>query len=241
MMASDEKRAPGERNSSLSESTGGWWPHRLLERALGAAGTSWERVALLATTQHGVAAHWQLNTLGISPSAVCRACVAGHLHRLHRGVYAVGHRSIGPRGSQMAAVLACSPDAWAIRLSATDIHGVRIDGERLVEVGVQRDSRLAHAGISVHRLAGLTPADITVRQGIPVTSLARTLLDIAPLVGEGGIREALSQAHRSRILDRDDIAALIERSSGFRGVGILRAATAELRGAGLTSLSLIHI
>ncbi len=65
------------------------------------------RVGALARRQHGVVAIWQLEALGVSPSAVQRRVAAGHLLRLHRGVYAVGHIRISVRGRWMAAVLAC--------------------------------------------------------------------------------------------------------------------------------------
>src|SRR3954451_20332729 len=78
-------------------------PHDPLDRA----------VAELAFGQHGVVAGWQLAELGLSASAARKRVASGRLHRVHRGVFAVGHARLTQRGLFMAAVLSCAPKAWA--------------------------------------------------------------------------------------------------------------------------------
>ncbi len=68
-------------------------------------------LAALAMRQHGVVATWQLKDRGYSHGMLCDRAAAGRLHRIHRGVYAVGYRRISQKGRWMAAVLACGPGA----------------------------------------------------------------------------------------------------------------------------------
>jgi predicted transcriptional regulator of viral defense system len=82
-------------------------------------------IAKLATSQHGVVAHRELETLGVSPSGVKYRIACGRLHRLHVGVYAVGHRVLAANGHRMAAVLACGSDAVLSHRSAAALHGLR--------------------------------------------------------------------------------------------------------------------
>jgi predicted transcriptional regulator of viral defense system len=210
------------------------WPPLILVRRALADGTltRWERVARLATDQHGVVALWQLRRLGVSARAASRRCAGGQLHRIHAGVFAVGHRMLGPRGRQMAAVLACGRGALICHLSAADAHGVRPDRRRIVDVAIGSDSGRRRRGIRVHRLLDLTSADIAVRDNLPVTSLPRTLLDVAAVAGDAELRLAIGRAQRARLLDVEAVVELIERSPGRRGVASLREAMAELRPGG---------
>ncbi len=75
-------------------------------------------LARLAQRQHGVVTLAQLAAVGIGPSGTRNRVAAGRLHRVHRGVFAVGHALLPGRGHWMAAVLACGPDAVLSHRSA---------------------------------------------------------------------------------------------------------------------------
>ena len=185
-------------------------------------------VAILATRQHGVVCRRQLLALGLGPSAVDRWLAGGALHRMHAGVYAVGHRAIGPHGRWMAAVLACGPDAVLSHASAAALWGLRPTGRAAVDVTAPGRSRHGRAGIAVHRVRRLDPADRAEREAIPVTTVARVLLDLAGVLGPRELERALEAAERLRLLDVGALEATIRRSPGRR-LGRLATAIAEER------------
>src|SRR6266480_3012194 len=127
----------------------------------------------------------QLYSLGLSDRQLRRRVAAGWLHRLHRGVYAVGHRNITREGWWMAAVLACGEGAVLSHQAAGELWKIRQprgrpSGAGSVEVTVPRarGARI-RIGLIVHRVPTLRAGEATTRDGIPVTSPARTLLDLA--------------------------------------------------------------
>jgi very-short-patch-repair endonuclease len=129
----------------------------------------------LAGRQHGVISRRQLLERGWHRAAIGRAVAARHLLPLHAGVYAVGHRAIGHEGRWMAAVLAGGADAVLSGRSAAAHHGL-----------IARDTGVTHitAPVAVNRRrivghrAALHPGDRTVHRRIPVTTVARTLVDL---------------------------------------------------------------
>lgn len=183
------------------------------------------RIASLATTQHGVVASWQLRRLGCSNDMVSDRVAKGLLHRLHRGVYLVGHRRISQKGRWMAAVLACGPEAVLSHHAAVALWELRPASRGPIDVTVPGRSRHGRSGIKVHRVRNLVDGDHTIRDGIPVTSLARTLLDYTDDPQE--LRLALEAAERLGLLNVGEIDALIAHSPGRR-TRPLRAALAEL-------------
>jgi predicted transcriptional regulator of viral defense system len=102
---------------------------------------------------------------------------AGRLHRAHQGVYSVGHRRLTGHGHWMAAVLAYGPEALLSHLSALALHGLRPDNRAVTEVIVPRGRARSRKGIRAHGYTSLAEADQAVVDGIPCTSLARTVLD----------------------------------------------------------------
>ena len=132
-------------------------------------------------TQYGVAARCQLVALGFSPKVIDHRVSIGLLHTIHRGVYALGRPDLPARGRWMAAVLACGPGAYLSHASAAALHGIRASAAARVDVTLTRLSSLTHPRIRIHRRPALTAADFTVVDGIPVTTVSRTLLDLASL------------------------------------------------------------
>jgi predicted transcriptional regulator of viral defense system len=146
------------------------------------------RIAELAERQHGVVARRQLERLGASRRAIETRLRSGRLHRLHAGVYAVGHRVLSREGRWMAAVLFCGSGAVLSHRSAAALWGIRDHSGRAIEVTVARKSR-SRAGIERHY--SVLPADeITVERGIPVTSVPRTIFDLAAVLPATAVESA---------------------------------------------------
>lgn len=126
----------------------------------------------------------------------------------------------------MAAVLACEPEALLSYASAAALHGIRRSAASRVDVTIVRPSSLSRPGIRVHRHLELTPADITTVDGIPVTSVPRTLLDLATILSPNQLERACEQALLERVFDMRAMSELLGRSRGARGIRKLRAVLA---------------
>jgi len=178
--------------------------------------------AELASRQHGVIAHRQLRALGLDPGAIKHRVAAGRLHRVHVGVYAVGHRLLTANGHRMAAVLACGPAAVLSHRSAASLHGLRQNARTAIDVTVPRPRARSRPGIDVHRVKRLHPDDRTVVDGIPTTTVARTLLDLAEVTNRAELERAFDEADRRRVLDLSAFEALFARSTGRHGLSATR-------------------
>jgi very-short-patch-repair endonuclease len=179
-------------------------------------------IARLASRQNGVVARWQLLRLGLSAEMIKRRVASGHLHPVHRGVYAVGHPRLTGAGRRMAAALAVGWGAAVSHRSAAGLHGVMIDQRALTEVttpGGGRSRRL----IVVHR-SPLRAEDVARVDGIPVTTVARTILDLAPKVDAQRLASMLERAERLRVLDVRPLHEALERRANLPGGPALRDA-----------------
>lgn len=175
-------------------------------------------LAELAGRQHGVVSHRL--AIGFTRGGVGRRIAAGRLHRLYPGAYAVGHRSVTTLGRFMAAVLACGPRAVASHRTAAFVLGLGVDLWSAVEVSTVDRGVAARPGIVTHRPREL---ERTVVDGIPVTTLPRTLLDLAEVVPARRLERAFEGADRLRLLDRRAVEALCRRSYGRHGLRPLQA------------------
>jgi hypothetical protein len=184
-------------------------------------------VAELAVRQHGVVSVAQLRERGLSYRAVEARAAAGSLHRLHRGVYAVGHARVSKTGRYLAAVLACGPGAALSHRAAADHLGLR-PSSCAPEVTVPR-GRIGPRGVRVHRSRMLEPRDFTVVDGIPVTTVARTLLDLAAVVHERDVARATDRAERLELFDLREVDDVLGRARGKRGASVLRKVVAAYR------------
>jgi Protein of unknown function (DUF559) len=144
------------------------------------------------------------------------------LHPLDAGaVYAVGRPDLPPRGKYLAAVLACGPGAALSHRSAADLCALRPNAAGHLEVTVPR-GRDGARGITVHRTRVLAPQDVTVRDGIPVTSVARTLLDLAAVLSPNDLEVAIDRAERLGLFDLSAVVEALERANGRKGARTLR-------------------
>jgi very-short-patch-repair endonuclease len=167
--------------------------------------TTDEELAVLAARQHGVVASRQL---ALTQDAVDGRCHSGRLHRMHQGVYAVGHVPATREARWMAAVLACGEGAVLSHRSAATLWRIR-DGEGR-RPDVTSRARRRHAGITAHR-AELTPADVTVHRGIPVTTVARTLADLAHELSLDDLARALREAQYLKLYDMKELREVLQR------------------------------
>src|ERR1035437_2564699 len=188
------------------------------------------KIAELAEKQHGVVATWQLKQLGYGPRAIGRRAAAGRLHRLHRGVHAVGHTRLSRKGRWMAAVLACGPDAVLSHQGAVALWELRPLAAGPIDVTVPGRTRKGQKGIRVHNVRTLHDDDRARVDGIPVTSVHRTLLDFAEVAHPQQLRLAIEAAERRDLFDLNAIDRLLARSPGRRGRPSLADTLTEMRG-----------
>ena len=196
------------------------------------------RIARLAERQHGVVALRQLQLLGLSKSAVSRRAGAGRLHRIHRGVYAVGYPNLTGYGHWMAAVLACGPRAVLSHRSAAGLWGLRPDNRRKSDVSLPSPSARPKQAIEVHRSVTLTADDVTTVDGIACTTLARTLVDLGDVVDRRAVERAVEQAEVLRLFHLRAIERAIDRAGPRRGTGLLSSVLENLDGPTLTESEL---
>ena len=180
-------------------------------------------VAELARAQHGVVSRPQLLGLGLTAKGVDSRLERGRLHPLHRGVYAVGHASVGLDGRRLAAVLACDQQAVLSHRSAADLWGLRRSDAPHTEITVPtRAGRRRRPGITIHR-SSLAPFETaTTTQGIPTTTPARTLLDLAEVVPRRALEKAADQAEALRLFELGAIELVLRAHPHRHGTARLR-------------------
>jgi Transcriptional regulator, AbiEi antitoxin/Protein of unknown function (DUF559) len=183
--------------------------------------------AELASRQHGVVSVTQLRALGFPYSTIHDRALTGRLYKIHKGVYAVGRPDLPPKGRWMAAVLACGPGAVLSHASAAALHGIRPSAATRIDVTVPRPYMPSRPGIRGHRRTALTAPDLTEVDGLPVTAVPRTLLDLATILTEPQLERAREQAVLEGVFDLIAISDLLRRSHGHRGVRRLRCVLAH--------------
>lgn len=184
-------------------------------------------IARLAERQHGVVSTYQLNDLGYTRDVVAYAACSGRLHRIHRGVYAVGHGSLTWEARCFAAVLACSPRAVASHSSAAWLWGLLRNRPGVLHITAPT-RRHRREGFELH-FAALTDEDRAICDGIPLTAVPRTLLDLAASLNAGRLGRVIERAEELALFDLRPVDALLRRAGGHRGVGQLRQALAIYR------------
>lgn len=173
----------------------------------------------LARLQHFAVARRQLLGVGMHPQAIKHRLATGRLRPVHTGVYAVGRRDLSRLGELMAAVLACGEGAVLSHRAAAELWGVCPRGG--VEVTVPTGRTPRRPGIVVHR-AALAAEHRTRRHAIPVTSPARTLVDISPYLPRDHLERAVNEADRLDLIDPERLRESLGELGGTRGVAKLR-------------------
>jgi hypothetical protein len=179
-------------------------------------------VSALAAAQRGVVSHRQLLDAGATARQVERWVQAHRLRGIHEGVYAVGHLALAPGGHFMAAVLAGGEGAALSHLSAAAHLGLRRSAASRVDVMVPRSGERDRGGIRFHRPKIYGPQDVCVWEGIPCTTVARTLVDCAAVLRFEPLELTVETAERLDLLDVRAIADVLARIARPRGVRNLR-------------------
>jgi hypothetical protein len=182
-------------------------------------------LADLVRRQWGVITRAQLEALGMRDKGISEWVRSGRLRRLYRGVYAVGHDRLRLEGRWLAAVLACGPGAVLSHRDAAQLWELRQSRSAVIDVTVPtRSGRRKQAGIRIHRSGRLAPSEVTVRDGIPVTTVARTLLDLADVLDRHALKRAITQAEYVNRFDLAALNAVVQNNPGRCGAKLREAA-----------------
>lgn len=169
----------------------------------------------------------ELMGLGFTKRVVARLVRDGWLHLFHRGVYAVGHPNVPRQGHFLAAVKACGKGAVLSGYAAAAQWGaVEWDGRR-VEVLVRDTTTRIHKGIRVHRTIHLDRKDIRSNDGIPLTSPARTCLDLAAQSRYPALRRIVREMVSTGVVSIRELVEILGRLPNQPGAGKLRKIVGE--------------
>jgi hypothetical protein len=183
------------------------------------------RVSELAARQYGVVTLGQLLGLGLGEHGIYERVRTRRLLRLHRGIYAVGHEQLRGDGYRLAAVMACGPGAVLSHASAAALWSIRASAATVIDVTVpSRAGRLSRSGIRIHRSGRLGVQDVTTKDAIPVTTVARTLLDLADVLPKQALKRAIDESEYLRLFDLTSLVAVVNANTGRRGATLLKAA-----------------
>jgi hypothetical protein len=184
-----------------------------------------EEITRIARRQHGNVTRAQLIGMGLRDVAINHRVKSARLHRVHRGVYAVGRPPTAPLEKAAAAVLACGPRAALSHGSAMTLWGFWKRWDEPFDVTVADDRR--PKGIRAHYTKTLLRRDITIIDGIQVTSAARTLMDMATRTRSKSLTRYINDARRGKILTRRDLADVAARFPTHPGAPLLRVHAAS--------------
>lgn len=184
-------------------------------------------MARLAEHQFGVVSLEQMRAHGISARQVERLLAYGHLHRLHRGVYAVGHRRVVDHAHLLAALLATGKSAFLSHRTAAAVWGLRVVAAKAIEVTVETGGRRNR--LVVHRSGTVHSDEVTTRNGLRVSSVARLLVELAPRESDAELERLITQAVRKGIFRVEKVEQALARHTRRPGVTRLARAVAEYR------------
>jgi Protein of unknown function (DUF559) len=186
-------------------------------------------IAALATRQDGAIAYRQLRRLGLGEDAIEFWLEIDRLHRLFKGVYALGHEAITLRTRWWAATLACGDAAVLSHWDGGMLYSVLRSSSPIIHVSAPGRTRDGHRGLRLHLPRQLPPEDLTTHKGIPVTTLARVFIDLAPYLSLERLTRMWDDALRQDILDVKQIEAIRARSNGRKGLKKIDSLLAQTR------------
>jgi very-short-patch-repair endonuclease len=187
-----------------------------------------QAIAALARRQHGVVSRHQLRKLGLSDSAITARTESGYLQPLFRGTFAVGHSAINRQAHMLAAALTCGEGTVVSHGSAAELIGLWDKRPALVDVIPPNWSGREIQGIRWHRVRLPEGSEVEVRDGIPCTSPARTIVDMAGRSGWTSLRRLVEQAAILRLLNIEEIDRILAQGRR-RGAPRLRAVLSPWR------------
>jgi very-short-patch-repair endonuclease len=176
----------------------------------------------LVRRQHGVVSVGQLRGFGFGREAIRHRVAIGRLHPVARGVYAVGRPQLTREGRWMAALLASGEGAVLSHGSAAALWGFGREPAGWIEVSARSASARRRPGLHVRRRPTLRAEEVTARDGIPVTSVSLTLVDLAARHRDETLERMVSEADRLDLIDPERLRASLRLHRGRRGVAGLR-------------------
>ncbi|HEY8810777.1 MAG TPA: DUF559 domain-containing protein [Solirubrobacterales bacterium] len=179
---------------------------------------AWE----LAGKQHGVVARQQLLALGFNRREIEHRLARGRLHLVMYGIYAVGWPELTRERRWMAAVLACGDGAMLSHRSAAALWGIGKEQRGHTDISVRRRCELRRPGLRVRGRPRLAEKDIASIDGIPVTKVVRTLVDLATELGPLGVERAVNEADKRDLIDPEALRSQLDQYKGEPGVPLLR-------------------
>jgi Transcriptional regulator, AbiEi antitoxin len=199
----------------------------------------WRRCSAVGTL--GPVKWRQLREAGVGANAIKRRANSGHLHRIHRGVYIVGHTALAPYAREHAALLACGQSVLISHWSAAYLWGMIAEPPSQIHVSVVGRRCRPKAGVRIHVLSEIDRSDVRRRQGIPVTAPARTAIDLAADASNHQLEAVVAEARVRKLVRDGELEKALARAGQRRGVGAMRSflrheggpalATARLRAA----------
>jgi predicted transcriptional regulator of viral defense system/very-short-patch-repair endonuclease len=178
-------------------------------------------IAALAARQHDVVSREQLLRVGLSRHAIEHRITSRRLRRIYRGVYTVRQGPVGREGWWMGAVLLGGPGAVLSHRPAAAHLGLRRSAPERTEVTVPHERRQCKA--VRFRCARIEPDEITVVDRIPVTTVPRTLFDLAGVLPRAQVEAAINEAEALRLSDALSLATIAERYPRRRGAVMVQA------------------
>jgi very-short-patch-repair endonuclease len=188
----------------------------------------------LAATQHEAVTWKQLRRVGHTRSGVKARLERGHLYRLYYGVYSVVDPALHPLVAEAGALLAIGPGAALSHRSAAAVWGIGTRSDDQVDVTVAARHPRQRAGIRIHRVAVLDPTELRTREGLLVTSPARTVCDLPATEPRKDVERALEEAIVTRLTTERKVEAVLERHGNRPGSAVMGAILQSQRGAGFT-------
>jgi len=175
------------------------------------------RLAHIAARSSGVVDLADTDAAGLSRRAVSRRVAVGRLHRIHPGVFAVGHPGLDGRGRSIAALRACGPGSLLTHDSGVAIRGL---GPWPETPHMTASSRRALAGAVVHTARAMPSRHVV--QGLPTTSVAQLLVDVAEAWSDAPVARLLNEALYRRLVSMPALEAFLAGCAGRHGVAVLR-------------------
>jgi Protein of unknown function (DUF559) len=176
----------------------------------------------LAGRQHGMLARRQLLALGFNAREIEHRVARGRLHPTMRGIYAVGWPRLTRERRWMAALLACGNGAALSHRSAGALWGIAREQRGRTDVSVIRRCEIRRPGLRVRGRPTLAPEHLASVDGIPVTAVVQTLVDLATELGETAIERAVNEADKRDLIDPEELRTAIDRHKGVPGSPLLR-------------------
>ncbi len=179
-------------------------------------------IARIASRQHGVVSTEQLMAVGLTRHQISYSVSVGRLHRLYRGVYAVGHRRLTRDGHLIAGLLAAGDGAFLSHRTAAALHGLRNLNLRRIDVTVVGSAPRGRHGLNVHRTnRPPVKGEITMINGLRVSTVPRVLVELAPTETSEELGRLLTEAVRKRAFSHEAMRATLDRYASCPGIGRL--------------------